>query len=131
MRGIPGGLIKGLDYKFKSDNTVDWRAMVGKEYLVPNRSNFERRNQPVPNSIDGLEDSGLNDLARRDQGDCVNPWAFIRLIMMLLLLHRNMYVLSVQSNGIRTMNPIRLHSVPSPTPAFPTPNHLPVITSPQ
>lgn len=53
------GLIKGLDYKFKSDNTVDWRAMVGKEYLVPNRSNFERRNQPVPNSIDGLEDRDL------------------------------------------------------------------------
>ena len=32
------GLIDGVDYVFNDDNTIDWRAMVKTEHLVPDRN---------------------------------------------------------------------------------------------
>jgi hypothetical protein len=32
------GLIDGIDYVFNDDNTIDWRAMVKTEHLVPDRN---------------------------------------------------------------------------------------------
>jgi len=32
------GLIDGIDYVFNHDNTIDWRAMVKTEHLVPDRN---------------------------------------------------------------------------------------------
>lgn len=65
------GLIEGVNYVFKEDGTIDWRKMIKPEYLVVNKQNFERRNQPIPESIEGLEDkdllillAGIKDLAR-------------------------------------------------------------------
>ena len=38
IKRTEGGLIEGVDYIFNEDNTIDWRAMVKSEYLVPDRS---------------------------------------------------------------------------------------------
>jgi len=38
LKRTEGGLIEGVDYVFNEDNTIDWRAMVKPEYLVPDRS---------------------------------------------------------------------------------------------
>lgn len=38
------GLLNSIDYKFNLDNTVDWRGMISKEYLVPNRDAFKSQN---------------------------------------------------------------------------------------
>ena len=38
LKRTDGGLIEGVDYIFNEDNTIDWRAMVKSEYLVPDRS---------------------------------------------------------------------------------------------
>ena len=38
LKRTDGGLIEGIDYVFNEDNTIDWRAMVKSEYLVPDRS---------------------------------------------------------------------------------------------
>lgn len=53
------GLIKGIDYKFDSQGLIDWRKMIEPQYLVVNKQNFEKRGQPIPESIDGLEDKDL------------------------------------------------------------------------
>lgn len=53
------GLLNHVDYIFCEDGTVNWRAMVPNEYLVPNKQNFERRKQPVPKNIEGLDDKDL------------------------------------------------------------------------
>lgn len=53
------GLIGSVDYAFKDDGSVDWRAMVPHEHLYPNKDWFETRRKPVPQTIDGLEDSQL------------------------------------------------------------------------
>ncbi len=38
LKRTKGGLIEGVDYVFNEDNTINWRAMVKSEYLVPDRS---------------------------------------------------------------------------------------------
>ena len=35
------GLLECVDYIFNQDNTINWRAMINKEYLVPNRDAFK------------------------------------------------------------------------------------------
>jgi hypothetical protein len=35
------GLLECVDYNFHPDNTINWRAMINKEYLVPNRDAFK------------------------------------------------------------------------------------------
>jgi hypothetical protein len=35
------GLLECVDYIFNSDNTINWRAMIIKEHLVPNRDAFK------------------------------------------------------------------------------------------
>lgn len=53
------GLLDHVNYVFSEDGSINWRAMVPNEYLVPNRQNFERRKQPVPKNIEGLDDKDL------------------------------------------------------------------------
>lgn len=53
------GLLNHIDYIFHDDGSVNWRAMIPNEYLVPNRQNFERMKLPVPKSIEGIEDKNL------------------------------------------------------------------------
>ena len=38
LKRSDGGLIDGTDYVFNDDNTIDWRAMVKVEHLVPDRN---------------------------------------------------------------------------------------------
>lgn len=65
------GLLEQVDYIFTESGNVDWRKMVKPEFLVVNKQSFERRNQTVPASTEGLDDSdllillgGIKDLAR-------------------------------------------------------------------
>ena len=53
------GLLTNINYKFLPNGFVDWRSMVEPQYLVPNRINFQRRQQEVPTSIEGVEDKDL------------------------------------------------------------------------
>lgn len=53
------GLLNHINYIFNEDGSVNWRAMIPNEFLVPNKQNFERRKKPVPQSIEGLEDKDL------------------------------------------------------------------------
>jgi hypothetical protein len=58
-RNAETGLIEGLDYKYSEDGTIDWRSMIPDEYLYPNKDFFNRRNEPIPDSIEGLKDHEL------------------------------------------------------------------------
>ena len=53
------GLLDSVNYIFNDDGSVDWRAMINPEHLYPNKDWFEMRKMPVPNSIEGLDDSQL------------------------------------------------------------------------
>lgn len=35
------GLLECVDYNFNQDNTINWRSMINKEHLVPNRDSFK------------------------------------------------------------------------------------------
>lgn len=37
------GLLECVDYTFNPDNTINWRGMISKEYLVPNRDSFKNQ----------------------------------------------------------------------------------------
>lgn len=37
------GLLECIDYVFNQDNTINWRSMISKEYLVPNRDAFKNQ----------------------------------------------------------------------------------------
>lgn len=37
------GLLECIDYIFNEDNTINWRAMINKEHLVPNRDSFKNQ----------------------------------------------------------------------------------------
>jgi hypothetical protein len=65
------GLLTDIEYKFAEDGFINWRAMIKHEFLYPNRDFFDSRNQPVPTSVEGLEDrqllimlAGIKELAR-------------------------------------------------------------------
>jgi hypothetical protein len=53
------GLLKNVEYKFREDGTVDWRAMIPEEFLYINKGWFEARKMPVPKTTEGLEDKQL------------------------------------------------------------------------
>ena len=53
------GLLDSVDYIFNEDGSVNWRAMNNPEHLYPNKDWFEIRKMPMPNSIEGLDDSQL------------------------------------------------------------------------
>ena len=53
------GLLNSVDYIFNDDGSVNWRAMINPEHLYPNKDWFEMRKMPLPNSIEGLDDSQL------------------------------------------------------------------------
>lgn len=38
------GLLNNTEYSFNSDGTINWRNMIQKEYLVPNRDFFKNKN---------------------------------------------------------------------------------------
>lgn len=70
VRNKETGLFDNVNYVFNDDGTVNWRKMVKPEYLAVNDKNFERRSEPVPESIEGLDDrdliillAGLKELA--------------------------------------------------------------------
>ena len=65
------GLLEGVNYEYNEDGSVNWRAMIAAEHLYPNKGWFEMRNQPMPQSIEGLADnqlliklSGIKELAK-------------------------------------------------------------------
>jgi hypothetical protein len=46
------GLLECVDYIFNPDNTINWRAMINKEYLVPNRDAFKNQKDVNLKEID-------------------------------------------------------------------------------
>jgi hypothetical protein len=46
------GLLECIDYTFNQDNTINWRAMINKEYLVPNRDSFKNQKDVNLKEID-------------------------------------------------------------------------------
>lgn len=46
------GLLECVDYKFNEDNTINWRSMINKEYLVPNRDSFKNQKDVNLKEID-------------------------------------------------------------------------------
>lgn len=73
------GLLESVDYIFNEDGSVNWRAMINPEHLYPNKDWFEMRKMPVPESIEGLDDSqlliklgGIKELAKLRGIDTVN-----------------------------------------------------------
>lgn len=52
-------LIKNIEYRYSEDGSIDWRAMIPEEYLYPNKDFFNRKGQPIPESIEGLKDHEL------------------------------------------------------------------------
>jgi hypothetical protein len=64
-------LVKETDYVFNKDGSVNWRAMVNPTYLYPNKDHFARKNQSIPETIEGLRDdqlliklAGIKELAK-------------------------------------------------------------------
>jgi len=67
------GLLECIDYVFNQDNTINWRAMINKEHLVPNRDAFKNQKDINLKEIDmsTLQDNqllillaGLKELAQ-------------------------------------------------------------------
>ena len=46
------GLLECVDYTFNQDNTINWRAMINKEHLVPNRDAFKNQKDVNLKEID-------------------------------------------------------------------------------
>lgn len=55
----PCGLIKGLNYDFDELGFVNYKKLIPREFLVPNRQFFQKRKLSVPDSTDGLPDNQL------------------------------------------------------------------------
>jgi len=53
------GLVKNVNFIYNENGTINWRAMVNPLHLYPNKDWFNRRNQSVPDSADGLKDEQL------------------------------------------------------------------------
>ena len=53
------GLLQNVDYTYNEDGSIDWRSMIKPEFLYPNRGWFDIRKQPMPSSIEGLDDKQL------------------------------------------------------------------------
>jgi hypothetical protein len=48
------GLLECVDYTFNQDNTINWRAMINKDYLVPNRDAFKNQKDINLKEVDVL-----------------------------------------------------------------------------
>ena len=48
------GLLECVDYTFNPDNTINWRAMINKEHLVPNRDSFKNQKDINLKEVDVL-----------------------------------------------------------------------------
>jgi len=46
------GLLASVEYKFNPDSTINWRSMINKEYLVPNRDSFKSKKDVNLKEID-------------------------------------------------------------------------------
>jgi hypothetical protein len=46
------GLLECIDYTFNQDNTINWRSMINKEHLVPNRDAFKNQKDVNLKEID-------------------------------------------------------------------------------
>jgi hypothetical protein len=46
------GLLEGVNYVFNPDNTINWRGMINKEFLVPNRDAFKNQKDVNLKEID-------------------------------------------------------------------------------
>lgn len=46
------GLLECVDYIFNPDNTINWRSMINKEHLVPNRDSFKNQKDVNLKEID-------------------------------------------------------------------------------
>ena len=46
------GLLECVEYTFNPDNTINWRSMISKEYLVPNRDAFKNQKDVNLKEID-------------------------------------------------------------------------------
>jgi hypothetical protein len=46
------GLLECVEYTFNPDNTINWRAMINKEHLVPNRDAFKNQKDVNLKEID-------------------------------------------------------------------------------
>jgi hypothetical protein len=46
------GLLECVEYTFNPDNTINWRSMINKEYLVPNRDAFKNQKDVNLKEID-------------------------------------------------------------------------------
>jgi hypothetical protein len=64
------GLVVGGGYKYNPDGTINWRAMIKKEYLVPNKDRFPAGTDFSSLDVSTLEDNqllillgGIKDLA--------------------------------------------------------------------
>jgi len=58
-RNEHGLLESGVKYVYNSEGQVDWRKMLDSKHLAVNKANFEKRKQPIPPTVDGLEDKDL------------------------------------------------------------------------
>lgn len=65
------GLLKNINYVFKDDGSVDYKAMIPDAYIVVNSEFFEKRQIEVPKSADGLDDKqklvllgGIKEIAK-------------------------------------------------------------------
>ena len=50
------GLRNGVNYIFKDNGYVDWRAMIDRKHLFPNEKWFVDNKKPVPETAEGLSD---------------------------------------------------------------------------
>jgi hypothetical protein len=54
------GLLNGIEYPFLENGLIDWRRMINKEFLVPNRDSFKNKDIDLKKiDIDSLPDSQL------------------------------------------------------------------------
>lgn len=53
------GLLDSINYKFMEEGLVDWRSMINSKYLYVNKEAFQRRKEPIPESVEGVKDSDL------------------------------------------------------------------------
>lgn len=52
FRRDSNGLLECVEYTFNKDNTINWRAMINKEFLVPNRDAFKNQKDVNLKEID-------------------------------------------------------------------------------
>ena len=50
------GLRGNIEYPYKEDGYIDWKALIEPQQIVPNTKYFERYNKEVPKSAEGLAD---------------------------------------------------------------------------